>query len=429
MKLKRIKIDRIRPASFNPRVDLKPGDPMYEKLRRSTEEFGCVVPLVVNEQTGNLVGGHQRLKVLQEQGIEEVDVVIVDLSPEKEKALNIALNRIQGDWDKEKLADLLDELTQIPEFDVELSGFDQPDIDALIAEVRDTALAEKEETFDVQDALDEEGPAITQPGEVIVLGRHCVLCGDSSRAENLEKVVDGRSVDLLFTDPPFNCRYLGGSRPQPQKARPKRSRNWKRIYNDDLDQDDYERLLAETLGNVKSVLAPGAPFYVFNGWRQFGPMVGILEGLGFYVSCVITWAKETFAIGYGDYSHQVEFCLYGWLEGKGAHRWFGPTNETTLWEVRRDPTRDYCHPTQKPLELAERAMRNSTRPGDLVLDPYLGSGSTLIAAEKIGRRCVGIELDPRYVDAVVRRYIAFLGEENVPAELAERYRVTKEVGK
>lgn len=423
MQIEKIPIHKIIPASYNPRLDLRPGDVDYEKLRRSISEFGLVEPLVWNIQTGNLVGGHQRLKVLIEQGAQEVEAVIVDLPPEREKALNIALNNIQGDWNEEKLARLLDEFSKISEFDFGSIGFDWPKAQALIASVFDTKLAEKEEFFDVGRALQKEGPSITKPGELIELGRHRVLCGDSSNPEDVRKLIRDAKVNLLFTDPPYNVQYLGGDRPKPETARPKQSRSWQRIYGDDLSQEDYERWLGKVFANVKPVLAQGSPIYVWNGHRQFGPMHQLLTALGFKVSCVITWAKPNFAIGYGDYNQQTEFCLYGWLEENGAHRWFGPTNESTLWEVKRDPTKSYVHPTQKPLELAERAIRNSSRPGDVVLDTFLGSGTTLIAAERTGRRCLGIEKDPRYVDAIVRRYISFVGDDKVAPALAERYRV------
>ncbi|MCH8151888.1 MAG: DNA modification methylase [Planctomycetes bacterium] len=425
MDLHSIPIDRINPAPYNPRKDLQPGDPEYEKLQRSIEEFGCVEPLVWNRRTGNLIGGHQRLKILKAQGDSEVYVSVIDLSLEREKALNVALNKIAGDWDPRKLAELLDELTQLPGFDIELTGFDLPDADALISEVLHSHNDEAED-FDVEAALRRDQPAVTRLGDLIELGRHRLLCGDSSTLGDVQRLLGDDHVDLLLIDPPYNVDYYGGNRPTPQRARPKRSRQWNRIYADNLSQEQYVGWLGGILGNVKGFLVPGAAFYIWNGHRQFGPMHLMLEQIGLKVSCVITWAKESFAIGYGDYNQQTEFCLYGWLphENKGSHNWYGPTNESTLWEIKRDPTKSYQHPTQKPLELAERAMRNSTRPGRLILDTFLGSGTTLIAAERTGRRCLGIEIDPYYCDVVVRRYLAFVGECAVDAQLTERYRLS-----
>ena len=422
MDLERISVARINPAPYNPRKDLQPGDPEYEKLARSISEFGCVEPLVWNRRSGNLVGGHQRFKILIARGDKDVDVSVVDLAPEREKALNIALNKISGEWDPQRLAELLDELIHIPDFDIKLTGFDVPDANALIAEVLQSSL-DKEEHFDVEAALDREHPAVTKRGQVIELGRHRLLCADSSDPEAFTALLGEQKVNLLFTDPPYNVDYYGGDRPIPEKARPKQSRQWNRIYGDDRTQDDYSSWLKTILTNATNMLAVGGCFYIWNGHRQFGPMHLALNELGMHISCVITWAKESFAIGYGDYNQQTEFCLYGWKEDNGSHRWFGPTNESTLWQVHRDPTKSYQHPTQKPLELAKRAMRNSTRPGDAVLDCFLGSGTMLIAAERTGRRCHGIEIDPHYCDVIVRRYITFAGEQAVTPELVKRYRM------
>jgi DNA modification methylase len=422
MKIERISIDRINPAPYNPRVDLQPGDAEYEKLQRSIEQFGCVEPLVWNSRTGHLVGGHQRFKILLAQGHREVEVSVVDLALDQEQALNIALNKIQGDWDLPKLAALLDDLAKVPDFDVSLTGFDEAEIGQLL----DRLSADEptgEDGFDLAEALDAAAaqPPITRPGEIIELGTHRLLCGDSSKREHLDLLLGSAQADLLFTDPPYNVDYYGGKRPTPRKARPKPTRQWDRIYMDDLSQDDYEAWLRTVFSNTWPALSPGAPFYIWNGHRQFAPMYDILTSAGAHVSCVLTWAKENFAIGYGDYNQQTEFCLYGWKADGGAHRWHGPTNESTLWQIHRDRTRDYRHPTQKPIALAERAIRNSSRRGEIVLDLFMGSGSTLIAAERLGRRCFGLEIDPRYCDAIVRRYLTFVGPETAPAELLARY--------
>ncbi len=428
MQIQRVSVSKIKPAPYNPRVDLQPGDPKYESLKRGIEQFGCVEPLVWNARSGNLVGGHQRFKILREQGAAEVDVSVVDLPEEQEKALNIALNKLDGEWDDAKLAALLDELTTLNEFDIELTGFDLPDANELIASVLHTNNEDKDEDFDVDAASRTDHPAVTKPGEVIELGRHRLLCGDCSRMADVRRVLGDGRADLLATDPPYGVNYYGGNRPMPEKARPKQSRQWQRIYNDNMTQAQYTRWLRRVLKNAAANLAPGGPFYIWNGHRQFGPMYTMLGDLGFKISCVITWAKESFAIGYGDYHQQTEFCLYGWLEENGAHNWYGPNNESTLWQVKREPTKSYLHPTQKPLELFERATRNSTRAGQTVFDGFLGSGTALIAAERTGRRCRGIEIEPHHCDVIVRRYIGFVGEDNVPAKLANRYRLSEVAG-
>jgi len=421
MDIKKMQISQINKADYNPRIELEPGDPVYEKLKNSIQTFGFCEPLIFNRRTGHLVGGHQRLAVLKDLGYIEAEVVVVDLPPEQEKAFNIALNKIQGDWNEGKLSLLLDELTNVPEFDVGLTGFETDEISDILDRALNAESQAKEENFDVEEALDRENPAVTQPGELIELGDHRLLCGDSGKLSALKKLIADKKIHMVFCDVPYNCNYNSGNRPQPKKARSKQSRQWKRICSDNLNQDEYIKWLGTVLRNVGKFLAPGAPIYIWNGHRQFGPMHQLLESIGIKVSCVITWAKESISIGWGDYNQQTEFCLYGWLEDNGAHRWYGPANESTLWRIHRDPTKEYKHPTQKPLELAERAMRNSSLRGQIVLDTFLGSGTTLIAAEKLSRKCLGVEIDAHYCDVIVRRWIAFVGVDNAPQTLVEKY--------
>lgn len=415
MEIRRIPVSQLDLAHYNPRLDLKPGDPAYEKLKRSITEFGYVEPLVWNQRTGHLVGGHQRLAVLRDLGYEEAEVVVVDLPLEKEKALNLALNKIQGDWDEAKLAALLEELTLIPDFDVGLTGFELPEISELLDQQKESP----EDDFDVEAAVAAIKQSITQPGELIELGPHRLLCGDAANPAHLRRLLTDQVVDLLQCDFPYNVNYGGGARPNPN-TRPKKSRRWDRIYSDDMPQADYEAWMRQVFAALTPHLKPGAAIYVWQGHRQFPPMYQILLELGFHVSCVLCWMKESAAITYADYSFQTEQCLYGWLKG-ASHFWAGPPLESNLWQVKRDPTKSYVHPTQKPIALAQRAIRNSSQRGEVVLDVFLGSGSTLIAAESLERRCYGLEIDPRYCDVIVRRYIAFAGNGRVPEPLRQRY--------
>ncbi|MDD5670045.1 MAG: DNA modification methylase [Candidatus Omnitrophica bacterium] len=416
MEIKSIPISKINPAPYNPRADLQPGDPEYEKLKRSMESFGYVEPLVWNERTETLVSGHQRLKILKEQSVKTVQVSVVDLPVEKEKALNVALNKIEGRWNDDLLLNLLQELEAVPDFDVALTGFDPPEISSLMDACADTP----EDDFDFEAELGKIKKPVTRKGDLIELGEHRIFCGDSSSQDDLKRLVGTKTIDLVHTDPPYNVDYYGGNRPK-NSARPKVSRQWARIYSDNMSQADYEVWLTKILQNMSGVLSKGAVVYIWNGHRQFGPMHRMLESIGFRVSCVITWAKPNFAISFADYNQQTEFCLYGWKAENGKHNWYGPTNESTLWEINRDPTKEYIHPTQKPVALAARAIKNSSKRNDRVLDLFLGSGPTLIAAESLGRRCYGIELDPKYIDAIVRRYIAFAGADKVSKDVLKRY--------
>lgn len=415
MDIQKFSLDQLFPAPFNPRVSLKPGDKEYEEIKKSLSEFGAVEPLIFNKQSGFLVSGHQRLKVLRELGYTEIEVVVVDLSPRQEKKLNLAINKISGRWDELKLPDVLEDLYKELDSDLESTGFTLPEITEFIDSKRDL----EDDGFDFDAAVGAVETPITQPGDLIELGRHRLLCGDSTSPDNLKFLMNHEQAHLLITDPPYCVKYMGGSRPNPD-ARPKRSRNWEKIYNDDWDKDGYEEWLGSIFKNMMPWLLPGTPCYIWNAHKNFSFMHNALTKLGFKVSSVITWVKESFSIDYADYHGASEFCLYAWVEGP-AHRWYGPTNESTVWQVKRDPTKSYVHPTQKPIALAQRAIRNSSLQNEIVLDLFLGSGSTLIAAETLGRRCYGVELDPKYCDAIIRRYISLVGKDKVSPELRERY--------
>ena len=403
MEFRSVSTDQIHPATYNPRKRLRPGDPDYERLARSIDEFGCVEPLVWNERTGNLVGGHQRFNVLRERGITEFEVSVVDLDDDRERALNVALNKITGAWDTRKLAELLDELCDVDDFDVTLTGFDVPEARDLIAGVLG------EDDADAVEAAP-TGKTTTRPGELILLGDHRLVCGDCADPSIIELALDGAAPDLIHTDPPYNVAYDAKRRPTKTGAA------WRAIESDDLDRSAYAEFLGRTVGAALDRLRPGGSAYIWNGHRQFGLMHELYERHGCHASCVITWAKESFAPGFGDYNEQTEFCLYGWKRG-GKHAFRGPANASTLWDVPRE--RHTSHPTQKPVALAERAIAHGSGPNQTVFDPFLGSGTTLIAAERLQRRCIGLELDPAYCDVIVRRYLAIA--KNPDPELVARY--------
>jgi len=424
MEIKKISIDKINPASYNPRKDLKPDDKAYQQLVKSMDEFGCVEPLVWNKRTGNIVGGSQRFKIILAQGAKEAQVCVVDLSIEKEKALNIALNKISGDWNEDKLKMLLDELSEIPDFDVELTGFELPDIENMLADALKDSDSEK--NFNIDEELNRKGPAITKSGEIIELGmhgKHRLLCGDVTKPQDVNKLMGQFRAQLCNTDTPYNVSYDRRNRPtskhQKKKINTNEARSMK-IKNDDLTPKRYANWFRKVRDALDEVLNKGAAFYIFNSHKNFGLMHDLLTENNFKVTTVITWAKETFSPNFADYNNQTEFCLYGW-RGGAKHNWYGPKNESTLWQIRRDRTDLYLHPTQKALELAERAIRNSSKRGDIVFDPFLGSGTTLIAAARLGRKCFGMEIEPKYCDCIVRRYIALAGKSAVSAEITKRY--------
>ncbi len=413
MKVKTIPIASINPAPYNPRVDLRPGDPDYEKLKQSIKTFGYVEPLVWNDNTGTLISGHQRHKILSERAVTEVAVSVVDFSLEKEKALNLALNKIIGRWDDAKLANLLDELGKNPEFDLTLSGFDLPEI----SEILDRNDNVGEDDVDLGEHLDSSKEPITRLGDIVELGKHRIMCGDSTDRSNVEALMAGQKAGMAMTDPPYRTGYRAEQRPTNNRETPK----WSPILNDDLSDSEYAVLLEKSFKNMCEFLAPGSAAYIWNGFAHFGHMHDLLASLDFHVSSVIVWEKPNPSPSFSDYSWQCEFLLYGWLRGNGPHRWYGPMMESNVWKCKRDPAVLLRHPSQKPTELAMRALRNSSQRGDIIFDSYLGSGSVLLAADRLGRKCYGIDLEPRYIDSLAAYYIKTHGRESVPPEVFERY--------
>ena len=394
-----VPIGKIKPAAYNPRKDLQPGDPEYEKLQKSIGEFDCVEPLVWNRRTGNLVGGHQRFKILAARGDTEVLCSVVALTPQREKALNIALNKISGSWDDEKLAALLDELIRVPEFDLEVTGFDLPEaselIDHLLLEHTD-----EDDDFDVEAELEQIVEPRTKPGELIQLGPHRVLCGDCTDPTSIRQVMGKKKAQIVFTDPPYAVDYRGGrvGKDWQHKLRQDGEKYW-----DEMSVSSYQKLLTESLHHAHQFSDEKTALYLWFASARISTVIEALSAAKWQMRNLLVWVKNTFAGSlFAQYKHRYEPCFYCFKKGKST-RWYGATNETTVWECDK-PHRNEGHPTIKPLPLAMRAIRNSSAVGDIVLDLFLGSGTTLIAAERTGRICFGTELEPRYCDLIRKRY-------------------------
>ncbi|MCH8824632.1 MAG: DNA modification methylase [Planctomycetes bacterium] len=435
MRIKRISTNQINPAPYNPRKDLKPGDPDYDKLRRSIEEFGCVEPLVWNKRSGNLVGGHQRLKVLIEQGAIEVDVSVVDLPPEKEKALNIALNRISGDWDPLKLAQLLDELVAVPDFDVELTGFDLTDVNALIAESLQPSAVDGEDNFDVEAELEANRPLVTQQGDLIELRTidsdprfrgHRLLCGDCTDPEHVKRLMRGDRAILFATDPPYLVGYDGTNHPGKSKLKERiKNKDWSNSYaitwdDAEANSDLYENFIRVAIDEAIDI---NAAWYCWHASRRQAMVEAVWEQFGAFVHQQIIWVKDRPILTRSWYTWQHEPCFFGWVR---PHK---PTRRSkdypsSIWHIPTIRIGQVTeHPTSKPLEVFRIPLHQHTRAGELCYEPFAGSGSQIIAAEQLGRRCNAIEISPRYCDVIVRRFIAFVGKRNIDPELAERYSV------
>ena len=409
-------------APYNPRTI---SDHDLVALGRSMTTFGIVEPVVVNKRTGRIVGGHQRVKAAEAQGIEQLPVVHVDLDEAAEKQLNLALNRISGEFDLEKLTDVLREL-EIAGVDLDLTGFTATEIDDLIRgmETPEDGLTDPDLTPEPPDE-----PA-TQPGDLIYLGRHRLLCGDAADPGHVRRLLEGETIQLVHTDPPYNVNVeprsnnaiaaSGKARTHhqgldvarhPEKTKPTgkmRARD-RVLENDFVSDEEFATLLRVWFQNMSDVLEPGRSFYLWGGYANVANYPAAIEQADLYFSQAIIWVKEWPVLTRKDFMGNHEWCFYGWK--KGAAHYFNPNinNAPDVWSVRKVTPQSMIHLTEKPVELAERAMTYSSRKGENVLDLFGGSGSTLMAAERLGRRAFLTEIDPAYCDVIVNRWQDFTG--------------------
>ena len=390
MEIKELPLKELKPAAYNPRKKLKKGDKEYEKIKQSLLKFGYVDPILVNEDL-TVIGGHQRLTVLKDLDYETAKCVIVKLSKEDEKALNIALNKNTGQWDEALLADLLLDL-QESDFNLDLTGFEPPEIDDILSNVHDKELSEDE--FDVEEELNK--PTLSRHGDIWQLGKHRVICGDSTKAETYKQLLDDRKANLVVTDPPYNVDV---------------EETAGKILNDNMSDGDFYQFLLSMFTQVENHMEDDASIYVFHADTEGLNFRKAFKEAGFYLSGCCIWKKNSLVLGRSPYQWQHEPCLYGWKK-KGKHQWFSDRKQTTIWEYDR-PKSSRDHPTMKPIQLMAYPIQNSSMRGTIVLDPFLGSGSTLIAADQTGRVCYGIELDEKFVDVIVKRYIEVTGDTEV----------------
>lgn len=378
-----LSIDSLKPAAYNPRKKLKKGDKEYEKIKKSIVEFGYVDPIIVNFD-GTVIGGHQRLTVLSDLGYNEVQCVQVRIEDEnKVKALNVALNKITGAWNEELLADLMVDL-QDADFNLDLTGFEAPEIDQLFSKVHNKEV--KEDDFDVDGELTK--PTISKQGDIWHLGKHRVICGDSTKPETYQLLLGDKKANLIVTDPPYNVNV---------------EETAGKIKNDDMSDADFYQFLFNMFVNVEQSMEDDASIYVFHADTEGLNFRRAFKDAGFYLSGCCIWKKNALVLGRSPYQWQHEPVLYGWKQ-KGKHQWFSDRKQTTIWEYDR-PKSSKEHPTMKPVQLMAYPIQNSSMRGTLILDPFLGSGSTLIAADQTGRVCYGIELDEKFVDVIVKRYM------------------------
>lgn len=390
MQIEMVDPNILKAAEYNPRK-MKKGQ--HRKLNRSIQEFGFVEPIVANRYPGReniIIGGHQRLSEAIELGLKEVPVNYISVPLDKEKLLNIALNKIVGEWDDEKLVDLITDLDDTHS-DLTLSGFEDAEIRRLLKE-------------DVnEDDIPTEIEKRCQVGDLWQLGKHRLLCGDATKPEDIHLLMNGQKADLVFTDPPYGVNYekktneiLGNSRTSSQ------------IASDDLKLPELEQMIRKAFRNIANNLSEKASYYICSpqGGEMGLMMMMMMKEESIPCRHVIIWAKNNavFSMGRLDYSYKHEPILYGW-QNKHEFYW---KNEVSLWDIDR-PAVSKLHPTMKPVSLCARAIRNSSKTDDIILDTFGGSGSTLIAAEQLGRKCYMLELDPHYCDVILTRWEKWTG--------------------
>jgi DNA modification methylase len=394
--IEQILIDDLTPDPANPR---RIGEQELEALTRSLREFGLVDPIIARKADKTVIGGHQRLLAARRLGLKTIPVIYLDISKEKAQLLNVALNKISGDFDQELLARLLSDLSQTPELDLTLSGFEEKDIRQMLKGLEAREKRDRPETFDLDAALRSayENPR-AKAGDLFQLGDHRVLCGDATKPEDSERLFGGARGAMSFTDPPYNVS-LGdhGGKQQGQGRR--------RIQNDSMAPEAWETFCrgwaSNLLGSVDGAI------YICMSTKEWASVSRALAEAGGHWSDTIIWAKDRFVLGRSDYQRGYEPIWYGWREGAKRH-FAGGRDQSDIWKIER-PSDSPLHPTMKPLPLIERAIENSSKPGDIVLDLFLGSGSTLMACERTGRICYGLELDPHYCSMVLARWEAFSG--------------------
>lgn len=388
-----IKISELKPFDRNPRLN----DSAVEAVAESIKTFGFNNPILIRSNK-TIIAGHTRLKAAHLLGLTEAPCITLDhLTDVQAKAYNIADNRTGeiAEWDNMQLGELLAELKD--EDALEGLGYDEKELDAIIAEAEAAGLDPQTDEDDVPEVPDDP---ITQTGDIILLGKHRLMCGDSTKAEDVEALMDGKKAALMVTDPPYGVDYDPEWRDEKadkgQMSRADRSTG-KVTADDRRDWSDAYKL-------------SDAPVcYVWFSDRHAAEVHASLEKLGYTIVCQIVWVKPMFAIGRGDYHWQHESCWYAVKKGEN-HNWQGSRSESTTWEIERGCGTKTGHGTEKPVECMERPVRNNTAIGQLVHDPFLGSGSTLIACEKTGRTCYGMEISELYCDVVVKRWEDYTGK-------------------
>jgi DNA modification methylase len=386
-RFEKVNIERLVPYARNARTHSKE---QILQLRASLREFGFVNPVIVDKDL-NIIAGHGRILAAKEEGITKVPCVFAEhLTDAQKRAYIIADNRLalNAGWDAEMLTVELADL-QGADFDISLLGFDDSELNKLLGGMEDV----KDDDFDVEAEL--KKPAITKPGDLWLLGKHRLVCGDSTKKETFDLLMDGKQANLTVTDPPYNVNYEGSAG---------------KIRNDNMSDDKFYQFLLSAFVLTEKAMAKDASIYVFHADTEGLNFRKSFSDAGFYLSGTCIWKKQSLVLGRSPYQWQHEPILFGWKKA-GKHAWYSDRKQTTIWEFEK-PKKNGEHPTMKPVPLVAYPIVNSSMTGCIVLDPFGGSGSTLIACEQTDRICFTVELDEKFCDVIVKRYIEQVSQES-----------------
>jgi DNA modification methylase len=402
--MEHVAIDDLKPDPANPR---RISDDELEALTRSLQEYGFVQPVLARREDNTVIGGHQRLLAARRLGTKKVPVIFLDLTQEQARVLNLGLNKISGQWDQELLARMVADLSELETVDLGLSGFSEDELDKLLKSLDTRERREKAEDFDVDVALEAARAATrAQRGELWALGDHRLLVGDSTDTGEVGRLfANGEKAALMATDPPYLVDYQGGNQPQSKtNSKKTKDKHWDDFTDPGAAVEFYMTFLKAALPH----LAANVPIYQWHAHRRQALVEEAWTRAGLLVHQQIIWAKEHGVLTHSHYLWQHEPCFYGWVEGQKPKR-KPPSNESTVWRIANESLG--VHPTQKPLAIFERPITYHTQVGEICYEPFAGSGTQFIAAERLSRACYGVELDEHFATVILARWESFSGKE------------------
>ena len=395
---KQIKIKDLKLSKYNPR---KISDEELERLKKSLKEFGFIQDVVINKDN-TVISGHQRIKAWEQLGNDTVPTVKINIDKTKEKALNLAMNKISGEWDAEKLYEMINDL-KISD-DLQFTGFEDKEISKILDNFSEEEVEDEDEVM--KDILESKKESKIKLGDIFQLGDHRLMCGDSTKMEDIEKLTKGEKMDMVWTDPPYNVDY--------------ESTTLGKIKGDQMKDDEFSIFMQQVFENLSNIVKRGGVFYVCSGWQSFATFQNMINAAGMHLSEVIIWVKNIAGTRTLDFPHKHEqiikaknerkpkktkgtAIMYGWKKGNN-HKYYGDRSDYDVWEVDRKASSTYLHPTEKPDWLVMKALANSSKYKDKIIDLFGGSGSALIACEKRGRKAYVMELDPKFVEVIIYRW-------------------------